>query len=171
MRERAGRVELILVDSDGVLTDGRIYMSSDGSEFRAFDVTDGHGIRMGQQAGLEFGIISGRTSEVLARRASELDIEELHQRVIDKLERFREIIERRQLAEESICFVGDDLIDLPVMRRVGLAVAPANARPEVLESAHYVTERAGGRGALREVIDLVLRATGKWDTVARRYYV
>jgi 3-deoxy-D-manno-octulosonate 8-phosphate phosphatase (KDO 8-P phosphatase) len=166
---RASKVKLVLLDSDGVLTDGRIIMSSDGDDVRAFDVRDGHGIRMGQQAGLLFGVISGRESRALAERAAELQFDEVHQRVLDKLGRAKEILDRRDLAFESTCFMGDDLIDLRVMRRCGFAVAPADAVPEVREAAHYVTARAGGRGAVREVIDLVLRANGKWDDVTARY--
>lgn len=166
---RASKVKLVLLDSDGVLTDGRIIMSSDGQDVRAFDVRDGHGIRMGQQAGLLFGVISGRESRALAERAAELQFDEVHQRVLDKLGRAKEILDRRGLAFESTCFMGDDLIDLRVMRRCGFAVAPADAVPEVREAAHYVTAREGGRGAVREVIDLVLRANGKWDDVTARY--
>jgi 3-deoxy-D-manno-octulosonate 8-phosphate phosphatase (KDO 8-P phosphatase) len=167
---RARKIRLVLFDSDGTLTDGRIIVSSDGTETRAFDVRDGHGIRMGQQGGLVFGVISGRESEVLGRRAEELDFEEIHQRVLDKAGRLDDILSRRDLTPEQVCFMGDDLIDLPVMRRIGLAVAPADAQPEVLAAAHYVTRRAGGRGAARELIDLLLRANGSWDRVTARYF-
>lgn len=168
-RNRAGKVKLILLDSDGVLTDGRITMSSDGSEVRAFHVQDGFGIRLGRQAGLEFGILSGRASPVLERRAAELGIEELHQGVLDKAGRFEDILQRLGIPPEAVCFVGDDLIDVPVMRRCGFAVATRDAQPDVRSCAHYVTERRGGEGAVREVVDMVLRAGGKWDEVTRPY--
>jgi 3-deoxy-D-manno-octulosonate 8-phosphate phosphatase (KDO 8-P phosphatase) len=168
--ERAGRVRLILLDVDGVLTDGRIHMSSNGDEGRSFFVRDGLGIRMGQVAGLEFGILSGRESEVVARRAAELRITELHQRVHYKADCFREVVERLGIPADAVCFVGDDLIDVPAMRLAGFAVAPADAAPETLEAAHYVTQCEGGRGAVREVVDLVLRASGKWEAVLERCF-
>ncbi len=166
---RASRIRLLLLDSDGVLTDGRITMTSAGEEIRSFDVRDGHGIRMGQQAGLLFGVISGRDSRVLAERAAELQIDEVHQGVWDKLGCVREILGRRKLGRQAACFVGDDLIDVPAMRHCGLAVAPADALPEVRRASHYVTQQPGGRGAVREVIDLLLRASGSWDQVTARY--
>jgi 3-deoxy-D-manno-octulosonate 8-phosphate phosphatase (KDO 8-P phosphatase) len=169
-RNRAGKVRLILLDSDGVLTDGRITMSSDGGEVRAFHVQDGFGIRLGLQAGLDFGILSGRASPVLERRAAELGIEELHQGILDKAGRFEEILRRLDIPAEAVCFVGDDLIDLPVMRRCGFAVATADAQPDVRSHAHYVTERRGGEGAVREVVDIVLHASGKWEEATQPYF-
>jgi 3-deoxy-D-manno-octulosonate 8-phosphate phosphatase (KDO 8-P phosphatase) len=168
--ERARRVSLVLFDSDGTLTDGRIILTSDGEEARAFDVRDGHGIRMGQQAGLVFGVISGRESAVLTRRAEELNFEEIHQGVTDKSNCLDEILARRGIEPGAVCFMGDDLIDVPVMRRCGLAVAPADSIAEVREVVHHVTQRNGGRGAARELIDLLLRANGSWDRVTARYF-
>jgi len=167
--ERASRIRLIVLDADGVLTDGRIIMSSDGAEARAFDVTDGFGIRLGAQAGLLFGIVSGRRSEVLTRRAADLRIDELHQGILDKAGCLREILARRALSPAETCFVGDDIIDLPPMRLAGLAAAPASAREEVRETAHFVSGRAGGRGAVRDVVELVLRATGKWEAALQDF--
>jgi 3-deoxy-D-manno-octulosonate 8-phosphate phosphatase (KDO 8-P phosphatase) len=167
--QRARGVRLVLLDSDGVLTDGRIIVAGDGNEARCFDVRDGHGIRMAREAGLSIGVISGRESRALRLRAAELEIEELHQRVHDKLGVVREILARRVIEPAAACFVGDDLIDVPVMRYCGLAVAPSDAAQEVREIAHVVTRRAGGRGAVRELIDLLLRANGSWDRVTRRY--
>ena len=168
--DRARRVRLVLLDSDGVLTDGRIIVTSDGTEARCFDVRDGHGIRMGQDAGLSFGVISGRESRALTARAEELGFDEIHQRVHDKLGLVRELLARRELDPRAVCFMGDDLIDVPAMRYCGLAVAPADAIGEVRDVAHHVTEREGGRGAVREVIDLLLRAGGSWDKVTARYF-
>jgi 3-deoxy-D-manno-octulosonate 8-phosphate phosphatase (KDO 8-P phosphatase) len=165
--ERASRIRWIVLDSDGVLTDGTIVMSSDGSEARSFHVRDGMGIRLGQKAGLDFGIISGRESAVLTARARELDIEELHQQVVDKWARLSELLARHGLDPEAVCFVGDDVNDVPVMQRVGLAAAPADAATEARAAAHYVTRVEGGRGCVREVIDLVLRAQGRLDPVLR----
>ncbi len=168
--ERAGKVRLVLLDVDGVLTDGRIYVTSDGQDARAFDVTDGHGIVMGRHAGLQFGIVSGRRSAAVGLRAAELQIEELHQRVLDKAACVREILERRELPPEAVCFVGDDMIDVPAMRLAGFAVAPSDAVAEVRQRAHYVTGRGGGRGAVREVVELILRASNKWNGVTARYF-
>jgi 3-deoxy-D-manno-octulosonate 8-phosphate phosphatase (KDO 8-P phosphatase) len=154
------------MDVDGVLTDGRLYVSQDGTEWKTFHTHDGHGIRLGQRCGLGFGILSGRESRVVARRAEELRITEVHQRVFDKGALLGPILARIGLSGDAVCYIGDDLVDLPVMRRVGLAVAPADARPEVIEAAHYVTARRGGRGAVREAIELVLRARGEWDKLA-----
>jgi 3-deoxy-D-manno-octulosonate 8-phosphate phosphatase (KDO 8-P phosphatase) len=158
------------MDSDGVLTDGRLYMYSDGVEGRAFNVRDGHGIRMAQRGGLMFGIISGRESKVVADRAEELYITEVHQHVFDKLERYTEIVDRLGLADDAVCYIGDDLVDLPVLSRVGLSVAPADANDQVRKQVHWVTGRNGGEGAVREVIDALLQARGKWDAVTRRYF-
>ena len=131
---------------------------------------DGFGIRLGQGASLAFGVISGRESMALTARAQELGFDEVHQGVHDKLGLVREIIERRGLESADVCFVGDDLIDVQAMRYCGLAVAPADAMEEVREVAHHVTQRRGGRGAVREVVDLVLRAGGSWDKVTARYF-
>jgi 3-deoxy-D-manno-octulosonate 8-phosphate phosphatase (KDO 8-P phosphatase) len=167
--ERARKIRMVLLDSDGVLTDGRIIVTGDGGEARSFDVRDGHGIRMGQRAGLLFGVISGRESRALDLRASELDFVEIHQRVLDKLERVDEIVSRRGIGLEELCFVGDDVIDLPVMRRCGRAVAPCDAVADVRGVAHYVTQRRGGRGAVRELVELLLKANGSWNRVMARY--
>ena len=169
VRQRAAKIRLILLDVDGVLTDGRIHMDSSGGESRAFFVRDGLGIRIGQECGLVFGIISGRDSAVVTRRAAELDIAEVHQHVLDKAGRLKEIRERLALEPEAVCFVGDDLIDLPAMRLAGLAVAPCDADAVAREAAHLVTQSEGGRGAVRELIDLVLRASGKSEEVLRRF--
>ena len=168
--DRARRIRLVLLDSDGVLTDGRIIVTSDGAEARSFDVRDGFGIRLGQGAGLAFGVISGRESRALTARAQELGFDEVHQGVHDKLGLVKEILERRGLEPADLCFVGDDLIDIQAMRYCGLAISPADAVGEVRDVAHHVTERPGGRGAVREVVDLLLRAGGSWDEVTARYF-
>jgi 3-deoxy-D-manno-octulosonate 8-phosphate phosphatase (KDO 8-P phosphatase) len=170
LAERAGRVRLVLMDADGVLTDGRIYMGSNGYDGRSFHTRDGQGIRLGQRGGLLFGIVSGREAKVVSERAEELYITEVHQGVYDKSGRVDEILQRLKLTDEVVCFIGDDLTDVPVMRRVGLAAAPADAAPEVREIAHFVTECPGGRGAVREVVDLLLHAADKWKQVTERYY-
>jgi 3-deoxy-D-manno-octulosonate 8-phosphate phosphatase (KDO 8-P phosphatase) len=167
--KRAERVRLVLLDVDGVLTDGRIHVGANGEDARAFFVRDGLGIRLGQAGGLSFGIISGRHSEALTLRASELGITEVHQAVQDKSACLDDILGRLSLPADATCFVGDDLVDLPVMRRVGLAAAPSDAASAVLEAADFVASAAGGRGAVREVVDLLLRASGRWETVTERF--
>jgi len=168
--DRARRVRLVLLDVDGVLTDGAIRLTAGGEEARSFFVRDGLGIRLGQEAGLRFGFLSGRESEAVTRRAAELRIDELHQGVHRKAERFREIVARLEIPGEDVCFIGDDLIDVPAMRLAGFAAAPADAAPETIQAAHYVASCKGGRGAVREVLDLVLRASGKWDDVIARCF-
>ena len=168
--ERASRVRLVLLDVDGVLTDGRIHVGSDGHDGRSFHSRDGLGVRLGQAAGLSFGVISGRRSTAVAGRAAELEIDEVHQGVGDKVACLAGILERRGIEAAATCFVGDDLVDLPVMRRVGLSAAPCDAAPEARQAADFVTDAAGGRGAVREVVDLLLRANGRWDDVTRRFF-
>ena len=167
--EAAGQVRMVLVDVDGVLTDGCIQIGPNGEESRSFHARDGMGVRLGQQGGLVFGIISGRSCEAVTRRSSELDFTEVHQGIRDKAQCFEGILARSELSEEAVCFVGDDLVDVPIMRRVGFAAAPGDAAPEVRQAAHFVTASAGGRGALREVVDLLLRASGNWERVTNRF--
>jgi 3-deoxy-D-manno-octulosonate 8-phosphate phosphatase (KDO 8-P phosphatase) len=167
---RAARIRLVLLDADGVLTDGRLYLASGGHDGRAFHTRDGLGIRMGQRAGLQFGIISGRDCDAVRRRGEELSLPEIHLGESDKPRRLQEILARRGLSPEEVCFVGDDLPDLGVMRRVGLAMAPADAAPEVRQAAHRVTRCPGGNGAVREVVELLLRATENWERIIEPYF-
>src|SRR5262245_61640208 len=124
---------------------------------------------MARRAGLQFGILSGRTSKVVTDRAAELGITEVHQGVQDKAARFGQILEKLDLAPDAVCFVGDDIVDVPVLRRAGLAVAPADAEETALATSHFVTRARGGEGAIREVVELVLRAQGTWDRTTERY--
>ncbi len=170
LEQRLAGVELLLFDVDGVLTDGRIRIDDQGVESKAFDVTDGHGIKLVQRAGVAVGFVTGRRSRVVEHRARELGVREVHQGVWDKARVVRQILARRGLQPEQVGYVGDDVVDLPVLLRVRLAVAPADARPEVRERVHWVTAAAGGRGAAREVCDALLRARGDWERVAARYF-
>ena len=163
--ERARRVKLILMDADGVLTDGKIVFFSGGNEAKMFDSKDGVGIRLAQKAGLQTGVISGRESEALLRRCEELGMDEIHQRVFEKLGTYEEILARLGLTDAECCFIGDDLVDAPVLKRVGLPVGVADGHPALEPLLAYVTDRPGGSGAVRETIDLVIRAQGKWDEV------
>jgi 3-deoxy-D-manno-octulosonate 8-phosphate phosphatase (KDO 8-P phosphatase) len=167
--ERARLVRLVLMDADGVLTDGRIIVLADGNDARSYHARDGLAVRIGQTGGLEFGVVSGRGSHAVASRAQELDFVEIHQRVAAKGVCVEEIAHRRGLRLEEICFVGDDIVDVPAFRRCGFAVAPADADPEVFAHVHHVGASAGGRGIVREVVDLILHARGSWDAATAAY--
>jgi 3-deoxy-D-manno-octulosonate 8-phosphate phosphatase (KDO 8-P phosphatase) len=158
---RARAVRLAVFDVDGVMTDGTLYLAAQGEAFKAFNILDGHGMKMLQSAGVATAIISGRSSEAVNRRACELDIRHVVQGSKDKVADFNEMRARLGLEASACAFVGDDLPDLPVMRLCGFAVAVANASEPVKSAAHYVTRAHGGRGAVREFCDLVLRAQGK----------
>jgi 3-deoxy-D-manno-octulosonate 8-phosphate phosphatase (KDO 8-P phosphatase) len=163
-------IKLLLLDVDGVMTDGRITYDNDGGELKSFDVKDGHGLKLLQRAGIEVGIITGRQSAVVARRAEELGIELVYQGVKEKLVPFYEILEKLRISPEEVAYVGDDVVDLPVMRRVGFAITVADAVEDVKPFADLVTTRDGGRGAVREVCDFLLKKSGRWATVANRYF-
>ncbi len=168
LKARARAVSLVLMDVDGVMTDGGILFVEGGSEGRIFDAKDGVGVWLLRRAGLITGVISGRTSQAVRRRARELGIEEIHLKVQDKLRAYEEILHRRRLRDEAVCFIGDDLVDLPVLRRAGLSAAPADAHPFVRREAALVTRAPGGRGAIREVADLILDTQGKLEPILRR---
>jgi len=168
-REKAARVTLLLLDVDGVLTDGRIVYDADGKEIKAFHVRDGHGIKMGQRAGVEVGIITGRRSAVVEIRARELGIRLVRQEARDKVAAWRDILREKGLAPEQTAYVGDDIVDIPVMREVGFAAAVADAEAHVVEAADYVAGQPGGRGAVREIIEFLLHARGAWDTATAEY--
>ncbi|HEX4332183.1 MAG TPA: HAD-IIIA family hydrolase [Usitatibacter sp.] len=158
---RARTVRLAIFDVDGVMTDGTLYFGAQGEAFKAFNILDGHGLKMLQSAGVAVAILSGRSSEAVARRAAELGIREVVQGAADKVAAFEEMRGRLAVDASACAFVGDDLPDLAVMRRCGFAVAVANASDPVKSAAHYVTRALGGRGAVREFCDLVLRAQGR----------
>ncbi len=169
VRERARKVKLLILDCDGVLTDGLITLLPGGGETKTFDVKDGHAMVMAPRAGLRVAIISGRESDAVRRRAKELGVAHLHEKAWVKLEPYESILTEESLTDEEICYVGDDVVDIPILRRAGLAVAVADAVEEVKRFSHLVTKRKGGRGAVREVIELILKAQGKWETALSRY--
>jgi 3-deoxy-D-manno-octulosonate 8-phosphate phosphatase (KDO 8-P phosphatase) len=170
MREQLQKIRLLLLDVDGVMTDGRIIYDDRGGETKAFDVKDGHGIKLLQRAGIRVGIITGRQSAVVERRAHELGIELVYQGAKDKLIPFMDILHKTGLVAEQIAYVGDDLPDLPILRRAGFAATVADAIDEVKPLVHYVTQCPGGHGAVREICDLLLKETGRWESVAGRYF-
>lgn len=165
----AQKIKLILLDVDGVLTDGRLYYGNNGEEFKAFDIQDGLGIKLLQKGGIEVGIITGRTSKLLTRRTEELDIELVVQGREDKLTALNEILEDRAINLKEIAFVGDDLPDLAVISRVGLGITPANGNHIVASQALWQTKKAGGQGAVREVAELILNAQGKLEALLAPY--
>jgi 3-deoxy-D-manno-octulosonate 8-phosphate phosphatase (KDO 8-P phosphatase) len=162
-------IRLLLLDVDGVMTDGGIIYDGNGLETKVFNVKDGHGIKMLQRYGIEVGIITGRTSIVVDIRAKELGIELVYQGSLKKLESYEEIKKIRGLSDNQIAYMGDDVIDVPVMRRVAFAAAPSDGLDEARNVAHYVTTCGGGRGAVREVCDLILKGCGVWGEVESRY--
>lgn len=170
MIDRLKKIRLLLLDVDGVMTDGRIIFDSNGVESKFFNVKDGHGIKMLQRAGIEVGIISGRESKVVANRAAELGIERVFQKSLDKLSPYLSILADSGLTDDEVAFIGDDLIDIPVLRRVGFAAAPADATAEVIPYVHLVTKNCGGWGAVREISDLLLKAQGRWAELTARYF-
>jgi len=170
LNERLQKIKLVIIDNDGVLTDGRIVLGDYGDELKFFDVQDGFGLVLLRRAGLMTVIVSGKKSKINHRRAKELQVAKIYQNVFDKLKIFTKLLKKFKVNPEEVCCIGDDLIDLPVLRRVGFAAAVANAVPEIKEAAHYVTERYGGRGAVREVVDMLLKAQNKWTAVTERYF-
>ncbi|MBO0858776.1 MAG: HAD hydrolase family protein [Chloracidobacterium sp.] len=172
---RARQIKLLLLDCDGVLTDGGLHYTFDGKHVmegaKVFHIHDGQGLKLAREAGLKLGVISGRVSPALVARARDLQIDRLHQGIDDKISVYEQIKIDEGLSDAQIAYVGDDLPDLPVMRRVGLAVAVADAVEEVREYAHFVTQRPGGRGAAREVVELLLKAQDKWSESLLRYSV
>lgn len=159
--KKAKRIRYLLLDVDGVMTNGTLFFDESGRELKGFSIYDGHGIVLLRPSGIGVGILSGRTSSVVSWRAKELRIEDVYQGIHDKAAAYEAILEKRQLRDEEVAYIGDDLIDLPVLRRVGLAVAVANAIEGVKKEVDWVTKRRGGEGAVREVIDFLLSARGE----------
>ena len=170
MNDRLASIRLLLLDVDGVMTDGRIIYDSNGVETKFFNVKDGHGIKMLQRTGVAVGIISGRHSQVVANRADELGIELLYQKALEKIPAYEDVLRRTGLADRQVAYMGDDILDIPVMSRVAFAAAPADAVPEVFPYVHHVTRNRGGWGAVRELCDMILKAQGTWQEVTARYF-
>ena len=166
---RARLVKLLILDIDGVMTDGRIIYSIYGDELKFFDVQDGFGITLLNRAGIKSAIITAKKSRIVKLRARDMKVARAYQGFIDKLIPYNKILRRFKVRPEEICFIGDDLIDIPVLKRVGFAVAVPNAMDEVKAASHYVTSKMGGRGAVREICDLILKSQEKWDLAASKY--
>ncbi len=167
---RAARVTTLILDVDGVLSDGRIIYDEFGDELKCFDVQDGAALVFWKRVGLKSAIVTSRRTKLVKRRAKELGVDFLAQKALKKAMVLDLLIKRWRLLPEQICVMGDDVMELPLLRRVGFAVAVSNAVDEVKAVSHYVTQRPGGRGAVREVVDLILKTKGLWDDLLRSYY-
>jgi len=164
-------VKMVVVDVDGVLTDGRIILDGEGNELKHFHVRDGSGLRYLQRVGIECAIITGRTSAAVARRADELGIVRVYQGAKVKLDAYEDLLGATGLADDEICYIGDDLPDLPIMKRVGFPACPADAVDLVKRVSSYVANLTGGHGAVREIAEHIMRGQGKWDLVLQRYFL
>jgi len=167
--ERARQIKLVIFDVDGVLTDGSLFLGDDGQEYKAFHSRDGHGMKMLQATGVEIAIITGRSSDVVRHRVSDLGIRHVYQGQRDKLVAFDQLMKDLKLTARQIAYVGDDVVDLPVMRRVGLAVAVQDAHFLVKQHAHWQAPHGGGRGAGRDVCELIMEAQGTLDAELNKY--
>jgi len=170
VKKIAKGIKLLILDVDGVLTDGSIILDNEGNEYKAFHVRDGHGIRMLIHAGVQVAIITGRHSKVVERRAQELGITEVFQKCLKKKVAYAHLLDRYSLSEAEVAYIGDDIIDAPIMASVGLPVAVADAAEEARNAALLVTKNLGGRGAVREVTDFILKAKGLWQGMFDAYF-
>ncbi len=169
--DRARGVKLIIFDVDGVMTDGTLYLADDGQEYKGFNSLDGHGLKMLKNTGVELAIITGRTSQLVAHRARNLGITHVHQGAHEKLAVYRQLLQDLNMTPEQTAFMGDDVVDLPVMRRAGLAITVPAAPDLVKAHSHYITRREAGRGAVREACEMLMRAQGSFDTQMAIYLV
>jgi 3-deoxy-D-manno-octulosonate 8-phosphate phosphatase (KDO 8-P phosphatase) len=167
--EKIGSIRVLMLDVDGVLTDGRIIMNDRGEETKHFDVKDGHGLKMLMRCGIAVVLITGRQSAVVTHRARDLGITEVHQSIWDKADLFEKLLVRMNLRPAEVAYIGDDIVDVPLLRRVGFAVAVRDAVPEAKKAAHYVTRKLGGRGAVREACEIIMKAQNRWVDVAKKY--
>ncbi len=168
--EKVKRVRLLIMDVDGVMTDGRILYTDHGVEIKAFNVKDGLAVKLLRKAGIDSAIITARKSIAVKQRSSELAINLMYQGVADKRDAFSEILKKTGLNPDEIAFIGDDLQDLPVMNKVGFTAAPADAVADVRARVDYITQVEGGRGAVREVAEIILKTQGKWDELMKQYF-
>jgi len=164
IEERAKKIKLLILDVDGVLTDGRIIYDNFGDEIKCFNVYDGFGMTLLHRAGIKSVIITAKKTRIVKRRAKDMYVAKVYSNY-EKLKVYEKVIKRFRVKDEETCFIGDDLIDLPVLKRVGLSAAPPEAMEEVKNICHYITKKSGGKGAVREVIEIILKAQGLWDKV------
>ena len=169
LKEKLKKIKMLMLDVDGVMTDGRIIMDDEGRQLKNFNVRDGHGLKIIQRYGIEVVILTGRKSEVVNHRASDLEIKEIYQGALNKKEVFQKILQKHNLAADAVAYMGDDIIDIPVLRQVGFSVAVADAVELVKKSVDYVTKNKGGHGAVRELCEMILQTQGKWPEIAEKY--
>lgn len=166
LKAKAKKIKLLILDVDGVMTDGSIIFDNDGNELKRFHVRDGHGIKMLARAGIQTALITGRKSRVVELRAKELGIREVHQKIYQKSELYDKLKIKYRITDENIAFMGDDIVDRELLNKAGLTAVPADAEDDVKKLADVITEKNGGRGAVREFINLILRQAGLWRLVA-----
>ncbi len=167
--DKAAAIRLVIFDVDGVLTDGSLFLGDDGQEYKAFNSRDGHGMKMLQATGVEIGIITGRTSQVVSYRMDSLGIKHVYQGQLEKLPAFEELIQRLGVTTEQVAYVGDDVVDLPILLRAGLAIAVQDAHPLVKQHSHWTTPNCGGRAAARDVCELIMQAQGTLESQLGHY--
>lgn len=167
--EKAANIRLLIFDVDGVLTDGSLFIGDDGQEYKAFHSQDGHGMKMLQASGVDIAIITGRQSKVVSHRMDSLGIDHVYQGQLEKLPAYEQLLGKLNLQASQVAYVGDDVVDLPVMTRVGFAVAVQDAHNLVKQHSHWITPSRGGRGAAREVCELIMQAQGTLDSQLQHY--
>ncbi len=167
--QKAAGIRLVIFDVDGVLTDGSLFIGDDGQEYKAFNSRDGHGMKMLQSSGVDIGIITGRTSQVVKFRMDSLGIKYVYQGQLDKLPAFEELLQTLSLSADQVAYVGDDVVDLPILIRVGLAIAVQDAHQLVKQHSHWTTPNPGGRAAARDVCELIMQAQGNLETQLNHY--
>jgi 3-deoxy-D-manno-octulosonate 8-phosphate phosphatase (KDO 8-P phosphatase) len=166
---KAANIKLVIFDVDGVLTDGSLFYGDDGQEYKAFNSRDGHGMKMLQETGVQIGIITGRTSEVVLHRMKNLQVQHIYQGRLEKLPAFEELIGKLGIAPEHVAYVGDDVVDLPIMIRVGLAITVPGAHDLAKQHAHWITAKSAGAGAARDVCEMIMKAQGTYDAMIAKY--
>jgi len=169
LKEKLKKIKLLMLDVDGIMTDGRIIMNDEGCETKHFNVRDGHGLKILQRFNIKVAIITGRQSKVVAHRARDLNITDVYQKVYNKKEVFEKILKKYKLSPDETAFMGDDIVDIPVLNRVGFSATVADASDLVKKQVDYITGQKGGKGAVREVCEMILQAQGKWAEIAARY--
>jgi len=167
--QKAAQIRLVIFDVDGVLTDGSLFIGDDGQEYKAFNSRDGHGMKMLQSSGVDIGIITGRTSQVVKYRMDSLGIRHVYQGQLDKLPAFEELLQKLALTPEQVAYVGDDVVDLPILIRVGLAITVQDGHPMVKQHSHWTTPNSGGRAAARDVCELIMQAQGTLENQLSKY--
>jgi 3-deoxy-D-manno-octulosonate 8-phosphate phosphatase (KDO 8-P phosphatase) len=169
IKDKLKKIKLLILDVDGVMTDGRIIMNDEGRETKNFNVRDGHGLKILQRYGIKVAIITGRQSKVTEYRAKDLDIKDVYQSAFNKKDIFEKILEKYKLSASETAFIGDDIVDLPVLKIVGFSVVVADAHDMVKKHVDYITKNKGGQGAIREVCEMILQAQNKWKEIAAKY--